>query len=87
MKQKRWRVLLWIAFVVMVLCAVRDVRRSAASKGAQRIEVRAGRAPADRKQMDARLQNAGESKDENNTKGANESQQRLQQAAREAQRM
>lgn len=71
MKPKWWRVVLWVAFVLMVLCAVRDVRRTAASKGAQRIEVRASRAPSDEKQTDARLKNAVESKDENNTKGAN----------------
>ncbi len=62
MKQKWWRVVLWVAFVLMVLCAVRDVRRSAASKGAQRIEVRAGGAPSDEKEMDARPKDAVESK-------------------------
>jgi hypothetical protein len=72
MKPKRWRVVLWVAFVLRVFCAVRDVRRSAASNGAQRIEVRAGRAPSDEKETDARFKKALESKDENDAKAANE---------------
>jgi hypothetical protein len=72
MKRKWWRVVLGVAFVLMVLCAVRDVRRTTASKGAQRIEVRAGRAPSDEKEMDARLQKATESIGENDAKTAHE---------------
>jgi hypothetical protein len=56
----------------MVFCAVRDVRRPIASKGARRIEVRAGRAPSDQKETDARFQKAAESIDENDAKAANE---------------
>ena len=87
MKQKRWRVVLWVAFVVMVFCAVRDVRRSAASNGAQRIEVRAGRAQSDEKETDARFKKAIESIDENDAKAANELPLGQLEAAREAQRM
>ncbi len=71
----------------MVFCAVRDVRRSAASNGAQRIEVRAGRAQSDEKETDARFKKAIESIDENDAKAANELQRRQLEAAREAQRM
>ena len=87
MKQKWWRVVLWVAFVLMVLCAVRDVRRTAASKGAQRIEVRTGRAGSDEKETDARLKNAIESMVENDAKAANELQRRPLEAAGEAQWM
>ncbi len=87
MKPKRWWVVLSVAFVVMVFCAVRDVRRSAASNAAQRIEVRAGRAPSDEKETDARFKKAIEIIDANDAKAANELQLRQLEAAREAQRM
>ncbi len=88
MKQKRWRVVLWVAFVLMVLCAIRDVRRSTASKGAQRIEVRAGRALSDEKETDVRLKTTIERTiDENDVETANELQRRQREAAPEAQRM
>ncbi len=47
MIQKTWRVLLSVAFVMLVFCAVRAVRRPAASDAAQRTEVSAGRAQAE----------------------------------------
>jgi flagellar biosynthesis/type III secretory pathway M-ring protein FliF/YscJ len=78
MKRKWWRVVLWAAFVLMVFCAVRDVRRPTASRGAQRIEVRAGRAPSDEKEADAQFQKAAESIDESDAKAANESRLRQQ---------
>jgi hypothetical protein len=71
----------------MVFCAVRDLRRPTASRGAQRIEVRVGRAPSDEKETDARLKNALESNDENDAKAADELRRRQLKAAREAQRM
>jgi hypothetical protein len=46
MIRKTWRVLLSVAFVLLVFCAVRAVRRPAVSKGAQRPEVGTARAQA-----------------------------------------
>jgi len=43
---KTWRVLLSVAFVLLVICAVRAVRRPAASEGAQRTVARVDRAHA-----------------------------------------
>jgi hypothetical protein len=87
MKRKWWRVVLGVAFVLMVLCAVRDVRRPIASRGAPRIEVRAGRAPSDEKKTDARFPKATESLDENDAKAADELHRRQLEAAGEPQRM
>ena len=47
MQQRRWCVVLSVACVLLVFCAVRTVKRPAASDAAQRIEVGAGRAQAD----------------------------------------
>ncbi len=43
MQHKTWCVLLSVACAAMVFCAIRAARRPAASAGAQRIEVAAGR--------------------------------------------
>lgn len=47
MIHKTWRILLSVAFVLLVFCAVRAVRRPAASVGAQRMAASADRARAD----------------------------------------
>ena len=77
MKQKRWCVVLSIAFVVLLFCAVRAVRGPAASEAAQQIEVGAGRAQADE---------AIESLDAIRVEATNELQLRHLETAREAQR-
>jgi flagellar biosynthesis/type III secretory pathway M-ring protein FliF/YscJ len=55
MQQKTWCVVLSVVCVLVVFCAVRAVRRPAASEGAQRIEVSAGRAQANEAIIDLPL--------------------------------
>jgi len=62
MIQKTWRVLLSVAFVLLVFCAVRAVRRPAASVGAPRLAVGADRtqtaeAPAGAQAVDIEASN------------------------------
>jgi hypothetical protein len=47
MMYKTWRILLSVAFILLVFCAVRAVQRPAASVGAQRMEASADRARAE----------------------------------------
>lgn len=47
MIHKTWRVLLLVAFVMLLFCAIRTIRRPAASDAAQKPEVAPSRAPAD----------------------------------------
>ena len=78
MKQRGWCVLLSVAFVLLVFCAARDLRKPAASDGAQRIEVGAAGA-----QANEALESAGAVQVE----AANELQLRQLETAREAQRI
>ena len=78
MKQKRWCVVLSVASVLLLFCAVRAVRRPAASEGAQRIEAGTGRAQAGE---------AMETREAINVETTNDLQLRQLETAREAQRM
>lgn len=87
MQQTRRCVLLSVACVLLVFCAVRAVRRPAASDGAQRIEVCEGRAQAGEKETDARSRKTMESIDAIHVEAAGDLQRRQLETAREAQRM
>lgn len=47
MMHKTWRILLSVAFILLVFCAVRAVRRPVASQGAPRVKASADRARAE----------------------------------------
>jgi len=96
MRQSGLRILLSVAFVLMLVCAVRAVRRPAASAGAQKTDVRAGRVQSDGAAGRAdvtnaetanelqvrRLKAAGEAQRTKQQEAANELQRRQQEAAR-----
>ncbi len=86
MKKKTW-VLLSLASVLLIFCAVRAVRSPAASAGAQSAAVCEGRTPSGENETSARFQKAHESMDARNVNAANELQVRQLETAREAQRM
>ena len=86
MKKKTW-VLLSLASVLLIFCAVRAVRSPAASAGAQRTAVCEGRAQPGENEMSARFRKAHENMDARNVNAANELQLRQLETAREAQRM
>jgi hypothetical protein len=85
MTEKRWCVLLSVASVLVMFCAVRAVRRLAASDAAQRIEVCAGLTQLDGKETNAGFQNARESIDAINVGATNDLQRRQLETARDAQ--
>ena len=87
MQQTKRRVLLSVACVLLVFCAVRAVRRPAASGGAQRVEVCAGRAPWGEYETDARSRKTRESIEAIHVGAAGDLQRRQLETAREAQRM
>ncbi|MCU0914168.1 MAG: hypothetical protein MUC88_06360, partial [Planctomycetes bacterium] len=86
MQQSRRYVLLPIACVLLVFCAVRAVRKPAASEGAQRIALSESRAQADEKETPAPLRTAMESTPELDIETADEWPRQLE-TAREAQRL
>jgi hypothetical protein len=78
MKQRGWCVLLSVAFAVLVFCAARDLRKPAASNGAQRIEAGAA---------GARAKETSESIGAVHVRAASDLQLRRRETAQEAQRV
>jgi hypothetical protein len=86
MKKKTW-VLLSLASVLLIFCAVRAVRSPAVSAGAQSTAVCEGRAQSGENETIARFQKARESMDAHGVNAANELQLRQLETARKAQGM
>lgn len=78
MRQKKYCVLLSVAFILLLFSAAREIRRPAASRGAQRMEVSTARAQAE-EPMD--------SMDAIDVEATNDLQLRQLETAREAQRI
>jgi hypothetical protein len=87
MKQTRRDVLLSVACVLLVFCAVRAVRRPAVSGAAQRIDVPEALAPAAEKATSARNQPALESIGPMKVEAAHDLSQMLLETARAAEEM
>jgi hypothetical protein len=87
MQQKRGCVLLSVACVLLVFCAVRAVRKPAASDGARRIEVCEARAQANEIGTDTPFWKAAESLETSHVQAAQELERTRLETAGAAQRM
>ena len=85
MKHKKWWILLSVASVLLMFCAVRTFWRPAASDGAHRIEARESRARSGENQMDLQLKKALERIDADKTKAADAATLKELETAKEAQ--
>ncbi len=86
MKSKTW-LLLSLASILLIFCAVRAVRSPAASAGAQGPAVCENRAPSDENGTSTRLRKAPEGAGADQVSAANELYLRQLETAQEAQRM
>lgn len=87
MRQDKWCVLLSVACVLLIFCAVRAVRRPTASEAAQWIEVGERLAQTDEKGTETRFEESVASLVADDVEAADELQRRQLETARKAQRM
>ena len=87
MRQAKRCILLSMACVLVVFCAVRAVRKPAASEGGQKIEACENQTQAGEKETDIRLPNTAERTNALVVETTDDGQQRYLETAQEAQRL